>query len=84
MSRGPHAGEDVPKFVDVDDVNSSSRFRAKRWMVVISYLAAAIITLCISIGASSFVRSAQNLKQILMDKEAADNGEETRDGSGSK
>ena len=59
---GPHAGEDVPKFVDVDDVNSSSRFRAKRWMVVLSYLAAAIITLCISIGASSFVRSAQNFK----------------------
>lgn len=55
---GPHAGEDVPKFVDVDDVNSSSRFRAKRWMVVLSYLAAAIITLCISIGAYSFVRSA--------------------------
>lgn len=61
MSRGPHAGEDVPKFVDVDDLNSSGRFRAKRWMVVLSYLAAAIITLCISIGASSFVRSAQNL-----------------------
>ena len=58
---GPHAGEDVPKFLDVDDLNSSSRFRAKRWMVVLSYLAAAIITLCIIIGASSFVRSAQNI-----------------------
>ena len=61
----PPAGEDVPKFVDVDyDVNNNSfsNFRPKKWMIILSYLVAAIITLCISIGASSFVRSAQNFK----------------------
>ena len=61
---GTHSdsGEDVPKSIENDsDVNnnSSSNFRPKKWMIILSYLVAAIIIICISFGAYSFVKSSQ-------------------------
>ena len=72
---GTHSdsGEDVAKSIEIDyDVNnnsssnSSSNFRPKKWMVVLSYLVAAIIIICISFGAYSFVKSSQAPAQTQM------------------
>ena len=67
------AGEDVAKSIEIDyDVNnnsssnSSSNFHPKKWMVVLSYLVAAIIIICISFGAYSFVKSSQAPAQTQM------------------
>jgi hypothetical protein len=57
---GMHSGEDVPKSIDIHAaVIAGSGFHPKRWMVALSYLVAAIIIICIGVGAYSFVKSSQ-------------------------
>jgi len=57
---GVHSGEDVPKSIDIHAaVIAGSGFRPKRWMVVLSYSVAAIIIICIGVGAYSFVKASQ-------------------------
>ena len=54
---GMHSEEAAPKSIDIHAaVIPGSAFLPKRWMVVLSYLVAAGIIICIGIGAYSFVK----------------------------
>ena len=68
------AGEDLPKSIEIS--SSSSNFHPKKWMIVLSYLVAAIIIICISFGAYSFVKSsqapAQTQMQMMVEKNTFD------------
>ena len=58
---GMYSEEDAPKSIDIHAaVIPGSAFRPKRWMVVLSYLVAAIIIICIGVaGAYSFVKASE-------------------------
>ena len=57
---GMHSGEDVPKSIDIHAaVIAGSDFRPKWWMVVLSYSVAAIIIICIGVGAYSFIKASK-------------------------
>ena len=80
------SGEDVPKSIEIDsDVNnnssssnnrsnsnSSNNFRPKKWMIILSYLVATIIIICISFGAYSFVKSSQAQTQMMVEESTFD------------